>query len=68
MYFGIVDGERFSCVDHVDLSEQYAYFDKYTACVNVTNILVSDFKGRPYMQVSDTLDIGTKESLHLCQS
>lgn len=43
--FGVTDGARLDCVSFVDNDLQNAYFQKFTQEVEVTNLLVWNFKG-----------------------
>lgn len=43
--FGVIDGGRFPCADYVDNDVQNAFYEGYTCTVNVTNLLVYNFKG-----------------------
>lgn len=43
--FGVVDGGRMPCADYTDVDMQNAYYEGYTTNVEVTNLLVYNFKG-----------------------
>lgn len=42
--FGVLDGENLSCADYVTPGVQNIFYNEYSTCVNVTDILVFNFK------------------------
>lgn len=47
--FAVVDGERLPCEAHKDPDLQNAYYEGYTSTVEITNLLVYNFKKSTFM-------------------